>query len=334
MQLIDPRGDVRLGRFDEAVEVVNHADYDLWTAMDRPAGWLARRLRFNQFEFIGLLADDLVIGAAISDIGYVGVAFAYAHQPSTGRSVVVGQKLPLGLGAKMVQTPESGISEFAGLGLRVEMSALGNARSLRVRSRRLRVDATLSEGQRPPLRVCTRAGENGWTFTRKASGHTVTGSATIDGSAVDLAAAGLLGLHDWSAGFMRRETFWNWAALATVTQRGQRVGLNLSCGVNETSFSENAAWVDDVCHPLPQVRFQYDRRALEAPWQVTDGEGRVSLSFVPALTAHHESINAVIVASNFRQLFGHYTGRIELPSGEVIALERAPGFAERHFARW
>lgn len=334
MQLIDPRGDVRLGRFDEAVELVNHTDYDLWTPMDRPAGWLTRRLRFNQFEFMGLLAPDLVIGAAISDIRYVGVAFAYAHQPSTGRSVVVGQKLPLGLGARMVQTPESGISEFTGLGLRVEMSALGNARSLRVRSRRLRIDATLSEGQRPPLRVCTRAGETGWSFTRKASGHAVTGAASFDGVKVDLAEHELLGLHDWSAGFMRRETFWNWAALATVTHNGRRVGLNLSCGVNETSFSENAVWVDDACHPLPQVHFSYDRRALDAPWQVSDASGRVSLSFVPALTAHQENINAVVVASNFRQMFGHYTGRIELADGEVIALEGAPGFAERHFARW
>ena len=130
MQLIDPNGDVRLGYFSQPVEIINHKDYDLWTPLDRPAGWLQRRLGFNQFEFIGMLSDDLVIGAAISCIGYVTVAFAYAHDRQSGHSVTVQQKLPLRLGAHLVQTPESGISEFVGLGLRIEMSTLGNARRL------------------------------------------------------------------------------------------------------------------------------------------------------------------------------------------------------------
>lgn len=334
MQLIDPRGDVRLGRFDEAVELINHTDYELWTPMDRRAGPIRRRLAFNQFEFFGMLSADMVIGAAISDVGYVSAAFAYVHDRKTGRSVVVQQKLPLGLGARMVQTPESGISEFVGLGLRIEMSALGNARRLRIRSRRLHLDATLSEGQRPPMRVCTRAGETGWTFTRKAAGHAIAGTATVDGEALDLGEQRLHGIHDWSAGFMRRETYWNWAACASAQPNGAVLGLNLSSGVNETSFTENSLWLGERCHRLPQVAFHYDRRDLSLPWQVKDTEGKVSLTFTPALTAHRERINAIVVASNFSQLFGHYTGQIELPTGDTVTIQDAPGFAERHFARW
>ncbi|MFT4974727.1 MAG: hypothetical protein ACI8S6_000610 [Myxococcota bacterium] len=333
MQLIDQNGDVRLGTFDEAVEVINHADYDLWTPMDRPAGWLRRRLGFNQFEFFGLLSDNMVVGAAISDVGYVSAAFAYLHNRESGESVVVAQKLPLGLGARLVQTPESGLSEFVGFGLRIEMSALGNVRSLRVRSRRLTIDATLSEGQRPPLRLCAQAGENGWSFTRKSAGHAITGTAKLR-SGSPIALDGMRGIHDWSAGFMRRETFWSWAACSTTHEDGTVIGLNLSSGVNETGFSENVIWLDDTRHLLPQVRFRYDRRALDHPWQITDSAGRISLAFVPALTAHSERISALIVASNFRQIFGHYTGRIELDSGKVVTLQGAPGFAERHFARW
>lgn len=332
MQLIDPNGDVRLGYFSQPVEIINHKDYDLWTPLDRPAGWLQRQLGFNQFEFIGMLSDDLVIGAAISCIGYVTVAFAYVHDRQSGHSVTVQQKLPLRLGAHLVQTPESGISEFVGFGLRIEMSTLGNARRLRVRSRKLTLDATISEGQRCPLRVCTRAGETGWTFTRKTAGHEVTGTACFKGKTQSLDA--LRGLHDWSAGFMRRETFWSWAAAAGALQDGRSLGLNLSCGVNETSFSENALWVDEKRHQLPQVHFRYDRRDLDAPWTIGDTSGRIALSFQPAMTAHQESINAIIVASNFRQIFGHYTGQITLSDGAVAHLEQVPGFAERHFARW
>ena len=332
MQLIDPNGDVRLGYFSQPVEIINHSDYDLWTPLDRPASWFQRQLGFNQFEFIGMLSDELVIGAAISCVGYITVAFAYVLDRQSGQQVTVQQKLPLRLGARLVQTPESGISEFVGFGLKVEMSTLGNARRLRVRSRQLTLDATISEGQRAPLRLCTRAGETGWTFTRKTAGHDVTGTACFNGQTRSLET--LRGLHDWSAGFMRRETFWNWAAAAGTLRDGRLLGLNLSCGVNETSFSENTLWVDETRHQLPQVHFHYNRRDLDAPWTISDAKDQVSLSFQPAITAHEESINAIIVASNFRQIFGHYTGQISLDDGTMIHLDQVPGFAERHFARW
>jgi hypothetical protein len=133
---------------------------------------------------------------------------------------------------------------------------------------------------------------------------------------------------------MRRETFWNWAACSTVLPDGRVLGLNLSCGVNETSFSENAAWLNNTRSSLPQVAFRYNRRDLREPWQISSQCGRVDLVFVPALTAHQENIHAGIVASNFRQIFGHYTGRIALPESNPVMLQDSPGLAERHFARW
>ena len=334
MKLIDAQGEVRLGLFDEPIELVNHRDYDLWTPMGRRAGPVQRHLGFNQFEFLGVLSDELVLGAAIVDVRYVGAAFAYVFDPRTGEGATVSQQLPLGLGAAMVQTPESGASTFWGLGVKLESAALGNARRLHILSRDLTADLTFSE-QGTPLRICTRAGACGWTFTRKLAGHRVRGWVRWKGRRIDLdETLPVRGLHDWSAGFMRRETFWNWAACATPLADGRTLGLNLSCGVNETGFSENLLWLDGQRHPLPQVHFAYDRRDRQRPWTITDRAGRVSLSFEPLRCAHQERISVGIVASNFEQLCGRYTGRLETETGEVVALDGAIGFAEWHYARW
>lgn len=53
-----------------------------------------------------------------------------------------------------------------------------------------------------------------------------------------------LGHTDYSAGYMRPETWWNWAFVSGSVD-GKAIWSNVSCGVNETSYSENCALVDE-----------------------------------------------------------------------------------------
>lgn len=66
---------------------------------------------------------------------------------------------------------------------------------------------------------------------------------------------------------MRRETCWNWACLSGVLD-GVEIGLNLSCGVNETSFSENCLWLNRILLPVSGVHFVYRRDNLLTPWHM------------------------------------------------------------------
>ena len=170
-------------------------------------------------------------------------------------------------------------------------------------------------------------------YARKTAGHSITGHAEWGGRRVDLSTLSALGHHDWSAGYMRRETFWNWGCLAGRLDSGRVVGMNVSCGVNETSFTENCFWLDGALHRIGPVHFAYDRRDLSQPWRLTDSEGRLELTFSP-LGRHVERINALIVASNFTQMFGRYTGTLVTDEGETLQVSGLPGYAEWHFARW
>jgi hypothetical protein len=198
----------------------------------------------------------------------------------------------------------------------------------------LAIDATFDETAPPsePMCICTPAGATGWVYARKTAGHTVAGTLHWDGRSLDLATIGARGHHDWSAGYMRRHTFWNWGCLAGVVD-GRVLGMNVSCGVNETSVTENCFWVDGRLHKLDTVSFEYNRRDLMQPWRLRSYDGRLRLDFIPE-GKHAESINAWIVASNFNQLCGRFTGRLETTDGERIEVSNLLGYMERHYAKW
>jgi len=331
--LITPGGDVRLGVFPEPIDVVNHRDYDLRTPMGRRVGPLGRWLGFNQFEFLGGLCDQVGFGVALANVRYAGTGFAYVHERQTGQRHSWSTTRPLGQGFAMVQTPETGTSTLRSGVLKVEMSGTPSGRVLQARADGFVLDAEFDETALEPLRICTRAGATGWVYARKTAGHAVRGTLRWGDRTLDLERAQVLGHHDWSAGYMRRETFWNWGCIAGRTEDGRTVGLNVSCGVNETSFLESCFWLDGTLHRLPAIHFAYDRSDLYRPWTLSDEQGRLKLTF-ESEGAHVERIDAGLVASNFTQLLGRYTGTLVTESGEQIEVVEQPGYAEWHYAKW
>jgi len=337
-RLINLAGDVQVGIFAEPIDEVNYRDFALSTPFGKRAGWLQRHFGFNQFQFLGALSEPVVFGCAMADIKYVGTAFVYCYEPSSRRFAEYSFRQPLARGLRFDQRPETGTSVFDAGGNRIAMTAstLPRHRRLLVQLRSgLAIDATFSEAAPSiqPMCICTPAGATGWVYARKTAGHAVSGTLRWEGRTFDLAAIGARGHHDWSAGYMRRHTFWNWGCLAGRTADGRIVGMNVSCGVNETSFTENCFWIDGGLHKLDTVAFEYDRRDLMRPWRLSSSDGRLQLSFRPE-GRHSENINAWIVASNFNQLVGRYDGWLQTAAGERIVITQMLGYAERHYAKW
>lgn len=336
--LIGSDGNVRQGIFTSAIDVVNYRDFNLRSPFGRPAGWWTRRFGFNQFTFLGALCDDIVFGCAIADIKYLATAFAYVYEPATRRLVEYSFQTPLARGAHIDQAPETGTAMFrrGGVAITLTSGAAPAHRRLRVRlAAGLEIDAYFDEAapRQEPMRICTRTGATGWVFARKTAGMPVSGTLHHDGRTIDLAAVGARGHCDWSAGYMRRETFWNWGCIASTTRDGRALGLNVACGVNETSYTENCFWVDGVLHKLDSVAFHYDASALMQPWRMTSYDGGLDLEFRPE-GRHAENINAILIASNFNQLIGRYFGTLQTTTGETIVLDGQLGYAESHYAKW
>jgi len=331
-KLVDARGRITPGLMEHPVDTINYLDYDLRTVMDKPRTRLARHWRFNQFQFVSAMAPGWVFGLAIVDLNLVGNGFFYLFDFERGQMFEHSFLHPLARNTNIEPYPERGYARFRKGDLSMAIEPATGGRNVRVSGPgNIRVDLELRDTEQP-LRLVSPAGYNGWVFTRKSAGLTVDGEVRL-GDVVWRCDESTRGSIDWSCGFMRRETAWNWASLAGVADNGVSVGLNLAAGVNETGMTENALWLDGHRILLGPARFEFDRYQPGADWRVTTDDGRVDLRFGPS-GARREKLNAWVIASNFRQFVGTFQGTVADENGKKIPVNGLRGLMEDHFARW
>lgn len=175
------------------------------------------------------------------------------------------------------------------------------------------VTADLLIDEQPGVETISAHGEDGYIWTRKQGGVRVSGDVTIADRAFALDAPGFV---DDSAGYHARRTAWLWSAGVGTNAAGAAVAWNLVSGLHDApAASERTVWVDGEPH--------------EVAAQAFDGVGGVGgLRFrAEAVRAHRE--NALILASDYEQPFGTFTGTLPV-AGEVTGL----GVMERHRAVW
>ncbi|MGE8499251.1 MAG: DUF2804 domain-containing protein [Pseudomonas sp.] len=336
-RLIQANGQPHYGLFSSAPDLINYRDFDFRSPMGRRLGALAKWRRFHQFQYFGLISDTLIGGCALANLSLAGIGFVYLFHPASGRMIERQFKLPLGMGTRFSQRPDDGVCE-----LRSGRNLLRLENLPGVREKRLlvelddgtRIDAAFSETEPAFQSMCinTPTAVNGWVYAQKVAGVRCSGHIRSALGEFDLEQIDAFAHHDWSAGYMRPETHWNWACLSGRAER-QRVGLNLSCGVNETSFTENCYWLDGELIKVDTVRFDFDRRRPLEPWRIDSYDGQVALRF-EARGLHQERMNLGILASNFKQIFGQFSGVLRPAGRPEVPILNCWGFVEDQYVKW
>lgn len=333
--LINQNGQPDFGYFPDGVRCINYMDYDLRSVMDRPLTKYSKKVRFNQFQFIGITCPELVVGVAIVDLQFLSNCFVYLYHPPTGQYEEVSFLQPLAMNTRFDSSPIDGISSFRKGNNRVVITATGQHACRSVQASLdcgIKINIDIDEAMNRPLSLCSRAGYQGWVFTQKSTALSCSGRCEWRGNTWQLEAIGGLAAVDWSAGYMRRETFWNWGSLSCQLEDRRRLGFNLAAGVNETGFTENGLWLDSSFHNVGPVDFQFDRYHQNKRWVLCSHDDVINLEFEP-IGKRKEKINAIFLASNFTQHFGKYYGDLNV-GGEIVRLKGEWGFAEDHYARW
>jgi hypothetical protein len=328
-RLVDQYGRIDFGVIDEPVDVVNYLDFPLETPSGRRRPGFLRKMLFKQFSFVGVNCPEIMIGVAVVDLKYAANAFFYVFDKAAG-SLSETKRTTWPLASSISPCPDKGqaaLFQSSGLYVNIKWDRV------LVRCREAELDAALNRDETSPLRICTRTGYNGWTYTQKTAPITVSGTLSRNGKSVRLSPGDSMAITDWSAGYFRRKTFWNWAAAAAVLPDGRRFGMNFSCGVNETEATENVFWIDGRRVKIDNVKFRRNPRKWDDEWQLSSADGRVALSFSP-VSFRREHLNALLVASRFTQFLGFFSGRLSDPDTGDIRLEKCPGWAEDHFAKW
>lgn len=333
-RLVDEEGQVALGRFAVPPEEVNYLDFDLRTAMDKSRGRLARHFAANQFQFVGISCPQLILGLAIVDLKWVSNAFVYCYSPESGAYEEASFIMPLARRTRFDNRPNNGVCEFRSGRNRLAIRAQPGGRSVSLAlASGLRVEAEIDEAENyQPMAVATRAGYQGWAYTQKIAARPCVGEVLWAGQRFDLAALDALCAVDWTTGYMRRETFWNWASLSARLPDGRTLGINFAAGVNDTGVTENALWLDGERRDLGGICFDFDRRKPEEEWRIYSDNEDVELRFTP-LGSRREKINALVLASNFTQHFGRLYGKLRIDEN-LIEISGLLGVVEDHYAKW
>lgn len=329
-KIIDTKGVPRLGVFHDMITDVNYVDYDLESPMGIRVPRFVRKLMANQFCFIGFISRDIMAGLAVVDLKIASNAFFYVYFRKEKKLVEVKKTgLPFKSCVSISNNPSSPVFHFRSGSLNLGFSD----KRIKADGGGMKLDALLDNTETSPLRICTKAGYRGWVYTEKTSPLNINGTLEANGEIYRLESPETLALMDWTSGYMRRHTCWNWASTAFALQGGEKIGLNLSWGVNETGWTENAFWINGRMIRCSNSIFEFDRDDLMKPWKIYTEDGRIDLCFIPEAT-RSEKIQAFVAASRFTQLSGVFKGVLKTDEGQRIVLDEIPGWTEDHYAKW
>jgi hypothetical protein len=284
-----------------------------------------RRGRVRRWYYVAAGDATSLVGAAVVDLGFVAVAFAFASV--AGRTATFETRRALGVGAEVASVPAGG----AAVSTRSAALSLAGDGSLTVDvptdAGRLRAEVRTTVPVTPAV-CATATPEGGWNVTRKCAGSAVSGSLRLgDAPAVELAGAG--GWSDWTAGRQDRTTVWRWAAGAGTASDARRVGLNASTGMNAAS-GEDVVWWDGTPYALPVASIAPVGDDPERDWEVLGAGCELRLTPAGVRSAVEQ---LPLMTSNYVQPFGTWAGHVTDPAGDEVAV-RLAGVAEDHLAVW
>ena len=96
---------------------------------------------------------------------------------------------------------------------------------------------------------------------------------------------------------------------------------------------ENGLWAGKELSMFGPARFTFDESRLLDPWRVETTDGRCKVEFKPE-GERAGVINAGIVASNYHQPYGTFSGQAKDDAGNVHEIKDFFGVTEFHKARF
>jgi hypothetical protein len=175
---------------------------------------------------------------------------------------------------------------------------------------------------------CWRNEKNSFRYARCSPWYTAEGVIQFGSSEIIFTKGNGWGILDWSRGVRPRADIHYWAAGCGMSGGRQ---LSFCAGYSQADSSqgtENGFFVDGVLHKLDQITFHIPLSNWLSSWHFTSNDNRIEMTFYP----HQERIDRrslFFYNSTRRQVFGFFSGRVQLDDGTEMEFQNLTGFAER-----
>ena len=141
------------------------------------------------------------------------------------------------------------------------------------------------------------------------------------------------GVLDWGRGVWTYSNTWYWGS-ASGKIDGKSFGFNIGYGFGDTSkASENMIFHEGKAHKIDRVEFHIPKGDFLKPWKFSSNDSRFKMDFMPILD-RYSNANIILIKSTQHQVFGVFSGKVLLDSGEEIIVKDLLGFAEKVSNRW
>jgi len=198
-------------------------------------------------------------------------------------------------------------------------------------NRNMRCALVLSEPDSPHSLVTNqpwRNEKNSFRYTRCSPWYRVEGVLQFGRAEIIFTKGNAWGIFDWNRGVRPKADIRYWAAASGIS--GDNL-LSFCIGYSWADFSrgtENGFFINGRLHKLDQVTFHIPMANWLSPWRFTSNDNRLEMTFSP----HQERIernSLLFYSSTRRQVFGFFSGRVQLDDGSTLEFQNLTGFAER-----
>ncbi|MCL2602738.1 MAG: DUF2804 domain-containing protein [Treponema sp.] len=176
-----------------------------------------------------------------------------------------------------------------------------------------------------------RADAGAFCCSRRSPCYSVEGVIQLGTTELTFMRDSGWGIFDWNRGVRPRKDLRFWAAGSGLFA-GRQTAFSVGHSSADSSHgTENAFFLDGALHKLDQVTFHLPSRRL-APWRFTSNDNRLEMTFTPK-QERDENYQIFLYSLKRRQLFGSFSGRVTLDSGDEFEFRNIAGFAERRKSR-
>jgi len=199
------------------------------------------------------------------------------------------------------------------------------------RHRSLRGELVLSEFDESQSLVTNQQWRNekyAFRYTCSSPCFYVEGVIQFGGTEIVFTRGNAWGILDWNRCARPNADIRYWASACGISDGKQ---LSFCIGYSWADFShgtENGFFVDGKLHKLDQVTFHIPLSNWLSPWRFTSNDNRLEMTFQP----HQERIdrrNWLLHNFTRRQVFGFFSGKVQLDDGSFLEFQNLTGLAER-----
>jgi len=303
----------------------------------RASGW-----RIKEWDYYCVATDSHALALTVADNGYLGFLGLSWMDLVAGTATNHGTVIPFPFGRmNLPSSADAGDIRQCHGGVELEFRLEQGARQLTFaapgfdQGKGLSGQLRLQQPADDRMAIATPFADapRAFYYNQKINCMPASGEVLLAGKPIRFEPESAFAVLDWGRGVWTYDNTWYWASASGFID-GEAFGFNFGYGFSDRSpASENLLLYRGRAHKLDQIIFHFDRRNWLKPWRISSNDGRVELEFIPRVD-RNSHFNALLIASEQHQVFGHYRGHVTLDNGQVLQLGHLPGFAEEVRNRW